>query len=292
LIEDLSLSASCDISDTAIKTIANCCKFIKLLDISRCEQLTDLALTHLADLSPTLSELKIFGCEKMTKDAALYLIRSRRSKLQALGLFYSLHVDPNFFYMMCRDFLASLMAESTSSEIIFKATELVQRISSLVLEGYHPDDFPVLCVVRTGIIPHLVKFLQRSDEPLLQLQAAHALFNVSKKHVKSVIQASAVPIFLPLLRSSNPQMRYFAIYVLASAAGFSKKSRDHILSQNAVAAVCQMLRENDSNLVSTLETTAIFFSNVFISFSLSASSFPNFYYLVSYYSSFSKSCLL
>ena len=63
---------------------------------------------------------------------------------------------------------------------------------------------PLQQAIDAGLIPRLVEFMKREDEPQLQLESAWALANISSGNsfqTRRVIEEGAVPIFVQLLKS-------------------------------------------------------------------------------------------
>jgi importin subunit alpha-2 len=58
---------------------------------------------------------------------------------------------------------------------------------------------PIQEVVDANVVPHLVSFMQASDRPTLQFEAAWALTNICSgwtENVKAVLDAGALPVFI------------------------------------------------------------------------------------------------
>lgn len=92
-------------------------------------------------------------------------------------------------------------------------------------------------VIRAGLVPILVEYLQKDYEPALQLEAAWALTNISggdSAAAHQVIAAGAIPIFVRLLAKENVELVDQVIWALGNLAGDSPTVRDTILAEGVV----------------------------------------------------------
>lgn len=94
---------------------------------------------------------------------------------------------------------------------------------------------PVQQSIDCGAVPMFVQFLQRSDSPELQFEAAWALTNIaSTDRTRVVVECSAVPYLAQLLNSPNPEIREQAAWCLGNVAGDGADLRDVVLANHAM----------------------------------------------------------
>ncbi|XP_055904955.1 importin subunit alpha [Eupeodes corollae] len=106
---------------------------------------------------------------------------------------------------------------------------------------------PIDMMIGHGIVPICVRFLQRSDNALLQFEAAWALTNIasgSSEQTRCVIDADAVPHFIALLQSKMISVAEQSVWALGNIAGDGAKTRDIVLSHRVVDGILQLINEN------------------------------------------------
>lgn len=106
---------------------------------------------------------------------------------------------------------------------------------------------PIQQVIESGILPRLIEFLKRTENPGLQFEASWALTNVASgttEHTRQIIQHGAVPIFVQLLESPSDDVREQAVWALGNIAGDSPECRNLVLEAGVLEPMLALCNQN------------------------------------------------
>uniref|UniRef100_A0A8C3U5C1 Importin subunit alpha n=1 Tax=Catharus ustulatus TaxID=91951 RepID=A0A8C3U5C1_CATUS len=128
---------------------------------------------------------------------------------------------------------ADFKANATSDNPVIQLSA-VQAARKLLSSDRNP---PIDDLIKSGILPILVKCLERDDNPSLQFEAAWALTNIASgtsAQTQAVVQSNAVPLFLRLLHSPHQNVCEQAVWALGNIIGDGPQCRDYVISLGVV----------------------------------------------------------
>lgn len=106
---------------------------------------------------------------------------------------------------------------------------------------------PIQQVIESGIIPRLVEFLKRTENPGLQFEASWALTNVASgttENTTEIIKHGAIPIFVQLLESPSDDVREQAVWALGNVAGDSPDCRNMVLEAGVLDPLLRVVQSS------------------------------------------------
>ncbi|KAF4674901.1 Importin alpha subunit (Karyopherin alpha subunit) (Serine-rich RNA polymerase I suppressor protein) [Perkinsus olseni] len=124
----------------------------------------------------------------------------------------------------------------------FKATQYVRRLLSI------EKNPPIQYVIDAGLVPRMVVFLQDTQRPKLQFEAAWALTNIAsgtRAQTETVVAAGTIPLFIALLGSPDAEVREQAVWALGNIAGDSPRLRDMVLEANVLPGMMNLFNDSD-----------------------------------------------
>ncbi|XP_076039752.1 karyopherin alpha3 isoform X2 [Oratosquilla oratoria] len=128
----------------------------------------------------------------------------------------------------------ALIVSNAGSEDPALQLSAVQAARKLLSSDRNP---PIDDLIQSGILPILVRCLEKADNPSLQFEAAWALTNIASgtsRQTQAVVHAGAVPLFLKLLQSSSQNVCEQAVWALGNIIGDGPQLRDYVISLGVV----------------------------------------------------------
>uniref|UniRef100_A0A1A9WKF3 Importin subunit alpha n=1 Tax=Glossina brevipalpis TaxID=37001 RepID=A0A1A9WKF3_9MUSC len=122
---------------------------------------------------------------------------------------------------------------------------------------------PIDLMIGHGIVPICIQFLQKTENPLLQFEAAWALTNIasgSSEQTRCVIENNAVPHFVTLLQSEHINLAEQCVWALGNIAGDGSGPRDIVIQNNVIDGVLKLIDKETS--VSLLRNIVWLMSNL------------------------------
>ncbi|EER03743.1 importin alpha, putative [Perkinsus marinus ATCC 50983] len=140
----------------------------------------------------------------------------------------------------------------------FKATQYVRRLLSI------EKNPPIQYVIDAGVVPRMVTFLQDTQRPKLQFEAAWVLTNIAsgtRAQTETVVAAGTIPLFIALLGSPDAEVREQAVWALGNIAGDSPRLRDMVLDANVLPGMMNLFND-DSDKFSLFRNATWALSNL------------------------------
>jgi len=118
---------------------------------------------------------------------------------------------------------------------------------------------PIEAVIKAGVVPELVKFLDDRFSTVLELgdtgsslqfEAAWALTNIasgSSEQTQCVVEAGGIPYFINLLRSKDTNVCEQAVWALGNIAGDGAQLRDAVIRGGVLEPLLALLNPDRSD---------------------------------------------
>lgn len=141
--------------------------------------------------------------------------------------------------------LVNMCMHGQSDREVFQGTLLIRKILSV------EKDPPYDAVTSSGVVPHLVNLLQRSDYPQLQFESAWALTNIAagtSENTMMLVACGAIPRFVALLSSPSSDCRDQSAWAIGNLSGEGAACRDEALNHGAMVALLNVLSVKEQPL--------------------------------------------
>ena len=145
-----------------------------------------------------------------------------------------------------------------------EGAEALAKLLAPELDG--PQDPSIIQMViferEAPVVPRLASFLERHDNPELQLEATKALSNIAEgteEHAQAMVDHGTIPAFVGLLKSSpDGDVRDTAAYALAVLARRSASIRDAIIEARGMPPLLELLDRPLNGVEASLLRNATF----------------------------------
>ncbi|CCH58916.1 hypothetical protein TBLA_0B00730 [Henningerozyma blattae CBS 6284] len=161
--------------------------------------------------------------------------------------------DKVFYEQLTNDLPAMIQQiQSTDMQQQLSATVKFRQILS------RESNPPIDLVIKSGVVPTLINFMNENQPEMLQLEAAWALTNIASgtsEQTKIVVEAGAIPLFIRLLYTGSVEVQEQAIWALGNVAGDSTDYRDLVLQSGAMEPILNLFNTNKTSLIRTAAWT-------------------------------------
>ncbi|CAG7851594.1 Importin subunit alpha-2 AltName: Full=Importin-1; AltName: Full=Karyopherin subunit alpha-2 [Serendipita indica DSM 11827] len=140
-----------------------------------------------------------------------------------------------------------MLVQGVRSGELHQQIEATARIRRLLSKEDNP---PIEQVIRAGLVPYFVNFLQSPDQQL-QFESAWALTNVASgtsEQTQLILNNGAVPPLVKLLSSPSPEVREQAVWALGNIAGDGANFRDYVLQSGVMEPLLAVIGNDSSSL--------------------------------------------